>query len=183
VLAVVSNHGVEQDDLVIPMARLRSDGVTVDVAAQRDDDVLTLIGDWDAGRRVSPTATIAGVDIAGYDLLLLPGGVVNADALRLDAEAVAIAKDFIRAGQPVAAICDAPWLLVEAGVIAGKRLTSFPSLRSDLVNAGGEWVDEPVVVDDALGWSLITSRDPDDLDAFIDAVEAVLATLPDAVPV
>jgi protease I len=178
VLAVVTNYGVEQDELVVPMERLRASGATVDVAAQEDADVVTLVGDKDPGRTVAPDTTIGVVDPAGYDLLLLPGGALNADHLRLDQDAVGIVRAFTAAHKPVAAICHAPWALVEAGAVRGKRLTSFKSLRSDLRNAGGDWADESVVVDHADGWTLITSRDPDDLDDFVGAIDRTLAAVP-----
>ncbi|MBW4042020.1 MAG: DJ-1/PfpI/YhbO family deglycase/protease [Acidobacteria bacterium] len=178
VLAVVTNSGVEQDELVIPLEHLRGNGATVDVAAEAGAEVVTLVGDKDPGCTVSPTTTIGAVDPSAYDLLLLPGGAINADALRLDADAVAIAKAFVAAGRPIAAICHAPWTLVEAGAVDGKRLTSFRSLRSDLLNAGGDWVDRSVVVDDSAGWTLITSRDPDDLDDFVAAIDDALAAVP-----
>ncbi|MGT2426265.1 type 1 glutamine amidotransferase domain-containing protein [Amnibacterium kyonggiense] len=175
VLAIVTNYGVEQDELVVPVDRLRGSGATVDVAAQEQADVVTLVGDKDPGRTVVPDTTIGAVDPADYDLLLLPGGAINADQLRLDDDAVRIAKAFVDAGKPVAAICHAPWTLVEAGAVRGKRLTSFWSLRTDLRNAGGDWADESVVVDDADGWTLITSRNPDDLDDFVGAIDRTLA--------
>jgi protease I len=109
------------------------------------------------------------VDITGsrariddYDALVLPGGVANPDRLRMDHGAVSFVRDFIATGKPVAAICHAPWTLIEAGVVRGKRLTSWPSLQTDIRNAGGEWVNEPAVVDG----NLITSRKPDDIPAF-----------------
>lgn len=177
VLAVVTNYGVEQDELVVPTERLRSSGATVDIAAQQQEDVVTLVDDKDPGRTVQPSTTIGAVDAADYDLLLLPGGAINADKLRLDEDAVALAKAFVAAGKPVAAICHAPWTLVEAGAVRGKRLTSFWSLRTDLVNAGGDWADEPVVVDDSDGWTLITSRNPDDLDDFVGAIDRALTAV------
>ena len=107
------------------------------------------------------------------DALVLPGGVANPDHLRQDADAVALVRDAVAAGTPVAAICHAPWMLIEAGVVDGRRLTSYPSLATDLRNAGAEWVDEPVVVDG----DLITSRRPDDLPQFTHALlQAVGAT-------
>lgn len=111
-------------------------------------------------------------NVDDYAALVLPGGVANPDALRLDEDAVTFVKNFVASGKPVAAICHAPWVLVEADVVRGKRLASFPSLQTDIRNAGGEWVDETVVVDG----NLITSRNPDDLPAFnkaiLDAVKA-----------
>ena len=107
-------------------------------------------------------STVADADPSAYDGLVLPGGVANPDALRLDEDAVAFVKEFAESDRPIAAICHAPWTLVEADVVRGKRLTSFPSLRTDIRNAGGTVVDEEVVVDKGL----ITSRNPNDLDAF-----------------
>ncbi|GGQ18447.1 type 1 glutamine amidotransferase domain-containing protein [Streptomyces roseolilacinus] len=104
-----------------------------------------------------------------YDALVLPGGVANPDALRMDEKAVAFVRGFFEAGKPVAAICHAPWTLVEADVLRGRRLTSWPSLRTDIRNAGGEWVDEEVVVSDDGRGTLVTSRKPDDLPAFCSA--------------
>ena len=113
---------------------------------------------------------VASADVASYDGLVLPGGVANPDALRTDAGAVAFVKAFFDAGKPVAAICHAPWTLVEADVVRGRRLTSWPSLQTDLRNAGAEWVDEQVVVDTTGGSTLVTSRNPGDLEAFDKAI-------------
>lgn len=174
VLAVVTNYGVEQDELTVPLEHLRGAGATVDVAAVEDDAVQTLVGDKDPGQQVTPTTTLGAVDATGYDLLLVPGGTLNADSLRLEDDALALVKAFASSGRPVAAICHGPWLLVEAGLVEGKRLTSYPSLQTDVRNAGGSWVDEEVVADDAQGFRLVTSRTPDDLDAFLREVDAAL---------
>ena len=113
---------------------------------------------------------VGDVSVDDYDALVLPGGVANPDALRIDVAAVAFVRDFAASGKPVAAICHAPWALVEADTLRGRRLTSWPSLRTDIGNAGGEWVDEEVVVDG----NLITSRNPGDIPAFTKALlEAV----------
>jgi protease I len=119
-------------------------------------------------RRVDVTVRDAAVD--DFDALVLPGGVANPDALRTDAAAVALVRDFVASGRPVAAICHAPWTLVEADVVRGRRLTSWPSLQTDIRNAGGEWVDEALVVDG----NLITSRKPDDLPRFSGALVEAL---------
>ncbi|MEP7762380.1 type 1 glutamine amidotransferase domain-containing protein [Sanguibacter sp. 25GB23B1] len=174
VLAIVTNYGVEQDELVVPVDHLREAGATVDVAAVEDAPVETLVGDKDPGRPVQPTTTLGSVDADGYDLLLVPGGTLNADTLRLQDDAVNLVKAFASSGRPVAAICHGPWLLVEAGLADGKRLTSYPSLTTDVRNAGGTWVDEEVVADDARGFRLITSRTPDDLAAFLGEIDATL---------
>lgn len=174
VLAIVTNYGVEQDELVVPLEHLREKGAAVDVAAASADDVQTLVDDKDPGRTVSPTLTHADADPAAYDLLLVPGGTINADALRLQDDAVGLVRAFTTSGKPVAAICHGPWALIEAAAVEGKTLTSYPSLETDVLNAGGAWVDRPVVRDDD-GYTLVTSRDPGDLDAFLREVDAVLA--------
>ncbi|WP_329030257.1 MULTISPECIES: type 1 glutamine amidotransferase domain-containing protein [unclassified Streptomyces] len=174
VLAIVTNYGVEQDELVVPLGHLRDRGVRVDVAALKKDDIRTLVGDKDPGKTVSPDLTLEDVDPAGYDLLLVPGGTLNADTLRLQGPACDIVRSFTSSGRPVAAICHGPWMLVETGKVSGKRLTSYASLQTDIRNAGGDWVDEPVVTDESGGWKLITSRDPGDLDPFLKEIDAAL---------
>ncbi|MGW4231915.1 type 1 glutamine amidotransferase domain-containing protein [Streptomyces sp. NPDC004980] len=175
VLAIVTNYGVEQDELVVPLKHLRDRGAAVDVAAVTTDPVRTLVGDEDPGDTVRPDLTLADVDPARYDLLLVPGGTLNADSLRLQDTAVGIIRSFTSAGRPVAAICHGPWILVEADVVADKTLTSYASLRTDIRNAGGSWVDEAVVSDDTGGWLLITSRTPDDLEDFLHEIGKELA--------
>ena len=116
----------------------------------------------DKGDTFPVDVVVGSADIGSYDALVLPGGVANPDALRTDDDAVAFIRDFLASGKPLAAICHAPWSLIEADVVRGRRMTSWPSLQTDLRNAGAEWVDEEVVVDG----NLITSRKPDDLKAF-----------------
>ncbi|MEU6390847.1 type 1 glutamine amidotransferase domain-containing protein [Streptomyces sp. NPDC046939] len=175
VLALVTNYGVEQDELVVPVKKLKEQGADVTIAAQSSDAVQTLVGDKDPGQNVDPDTTIEAVDADGYDLLLLPGGTLNADTLRLDEKAVATAKAFVASGRPIAAICHGPWLLVEADVLDGKTLTSYPSLKTDIKNAGAKaWVDEPVVRCTASGFTLITSRTPKDLDDFVGGIGETL---------
>ncbi|MFD9684982.1 type 1 glutamine amidotransferase domain-containing protein [Kitasatospora sp. NPDC059146] len=174
VLAIVTNHGVEQDELLVPVRHLRDDGVHVDIAAPSRDDIRTLVGDEKRGETVEPTHTLDDVDADAYDLLLVPGGTLNADALRTHRKAVDLVLAFTTSGRPVAAICHGPWVLVEAGVVYGKELTSYPSLRTDLANAGADWTDAALVTDDTNGWRLITSRTPDDLDQFVRGIDAAL---------
>ncbi|RKT19482.1 protease I [Streptomyces sp. 1114.5] len=174
VLAIVMNDGVEQDELLVPVRHLRDDGVEVDIAAPDRDDIRTLVRDKEPGETVRPTLTLDEIDPAEYDLLLIPGGTLNADSLRMRQEAVDTVLAFTTSGRPVAAICHGPWLLAEAGVAYGKRLTSFPSLRTDLANAGATWADEPLVTDDANGWRLLTSRNPDDLEHFLRGIDTAL---------
>ena len=177
ILAIVSNYGVEQDELKVPMQHLTDAGARVAVAAVEKGTIQTLVGDKDPGETFEPTSTLDQVDPAAYDLLLIPGGTINADTLRQQEAAVAITRSFIEAGRPTAAICHGPWTLVETGALTGKRLTSYASLQTDVRNAGGEWVDEPVVVDGE-GWPLVTSRSPKDLPDFTAGIDRVLTAVP-----
>lgn len=119
-----------------------------------------------------PNGLVADASVTHYDALLLPGGTVNPNQLRVDPDAVSYVREFVESGKPVAAICHGPWTLIEAGVVEGRTLTSFPSIRTDLRNAGADVVDQDVVVDG----NLITSRSPDDLPAFCDTMEAKFAS-------
>ncbi|MFJ6384095.1 DJ-1/PfpI/YhbO family deglycase/protease [Kitasatospora sp. NPDC092039] len=181
VLAIVTNYGVEQDELLVPVRHLRENGIQVDIAAPERGEIRTLVGDKDPGETVRPTLTLDEVDATGYDLLLIPGGTINADTLRLRQPAVDTVVAFTTSGRPVAAICHGPWLLAEAGVAYGKRLTSYPSLRTDLANAGATWMDEPLVTDDTNDWRLVTSRNPGDLDEFLRGIDAALQARAEAV--
>ncbi|EOM75713.1 type 1 glutamine amidotransferase [Rhodococcus rhodnii] len=174
VLVIVTNYGVEQDELVVPVDKLRESGATVTVAAVSSDPITTLDGDKDPGREVAPDTTLDQVQAADYDLLIVPGGTVNADTLRLNDDALSITKSFSGSGRPIAAICHGPWVAVEAGIVDGKQLTSYASLRTDLTNAGAQWTDASVVTDDGSGYTLITSRNPHDLDDFVGAIEKAL---------
>ncbi|MEU2674313.1 type 1 glutamine amidotransferase domain-containing protein [Streptomyces sp. NPDC007164] len=175
VLAIVTNYGVVQDELLVPLEHLRGWGAEVDVAATSTEEVRTLVSDKAPGKTIRPELALADVDPSAYDLLLVPGGTLNADALRGQDSATGIVRSFASSGRPVAAICHGPWALVEADVVAGKKLTSYSSLKTDIRNAGGEWTDEPVVTDDAQGWTLITSRNPGDLQPFLREVDSALA--------
>jgi protease I len=170
VLVISTNYGVEQDEIVVPVDQLRERGATVTVAAQETGQIQTLVGDKDPGKTLDPDTTIGGVNVGGFDALVVPGGTINADTIRTDRQAVSLVEAFVGAGKPVAAICHGPWTLVEAGVLEGKTITSYPSLQTDVRNAGAEWVDREVQVDGGI----ITSRNPDDLPAFVDAIEQAL---------
>ncbi|MBF4614374.1 type 1 glutamine amidotransferase domain-containing protein [Curtobacterium sp. VKM Ac-1376] len=170
VLVIATNYGVEQDEIVVPTEQLRERGAIVTVAAQQSGSIDTLVGDKDPGKSLEPDTTIAGVNVTGFDALVIPGGTINADTLRQDNSAISLVKAFVEANKPVAAICHGPWALVEAGVLPGKTITSFPSLQTDVRNAGAEWVDQEVQVDGGF----VTSRTPDDLPAFVDAIEQAL---------
>ena len=170
ILVITTNYGVEQDEIVVPTEQLRERGASVTVAAKETGTIQTLVGDKDPGQTLEPDTTLAGVDANDFDALVIPGGTINADTLRQEARAATLVQAFAEASKPVAAICHGPWTLVEAGVLSGKTVTSFPSLQTDLRNAGAEWVDQEVQVDGGF----ITSRTPDDLPAFVDAIESAL---------
>lgn len=162
---IVATDGFEQSELIGPRDALRDAGITVDIASIKPGQIQGMVHD-DKGETVEAKLAIADVEASDYDALVLPGGVANPDKLRMDGDAVQIVRDFVDAGKPVAAICHGPWLLVEADVVRGKRLTSWPSIRTDLRNAGAEVVDEQVVIDG----NFITSRKPDDVPAFSRAI-------------
>ncbi len=174
ILVITTNYGIEQDELVVPVAKLTEAGAQVTVAAVEKGSIATLVGDKDPGQDVAADVALADVDAAGYDALLIPGGTINADTLRTTSAATALVTAFANAGKVVAAICHGPWVLVEAGVLGGKTLTSFESVATDIRNAGGTWVDQAVKVCPCEGWTLITSRTPDDLEEFVPAIADAL---------
>ena len=154
-------EGVEEVELTQPWQAAVDAGHTAELLST-DEGEVQLFDHLDRSSTQRVDRRVADVAVADYDALVLPGGVANPDALRMDAGAVAFVRDFIDSGKPVAAICHAPWTLVEADRVRGRRLASWPSLQTDVRNGGGEWVDEEVVVDG----NLITSRNPDDIPAF-----------------
>ncbi|MCU1621916.1 MAG: protease [Frankiales bacterium] len=160
---LVAPEGIEQVELTEPWKAVQEAGGTPTLVSTRTG-MVQAYNHLDKADTFPVDATVA--DHAAYDALVLPGGVANPDFLRTQPEAVAFAKSFFDAGKPVAAICHAAWTLVEADVVHGRRLTSWPSLQTDLRNAGAEWVDEEVVVDLTGPSPLVTSRKPDDLKAF-----------------
>ncbi len=162
---LVANEGVEQIELVDPWQAVEQDGGQPVLVAPEPGRVQAF-NHLDRGAVFPVHQTVAETAVEDFAGLVLPGGVANPDHLRTQPGAVALVREFVDAGKPVAAICHAPWTLVEAGAVKGKTLTSWPSLRTDLVNAGATWVDETVRVDPAGGWTLVTSRNPGDLPAF-----------------
>jgi len=157
----VANEGIEQVELTEPWQAVEQAGGTPRLLAP-DAGQVQAFNHLDRADAFDVDATFDGVAMEDFDALVLPGGVANPDALRMDSGAVQFIGAFVRSGKPVAAICHAPWTLVEADVVRDRRLTSWPSLQTDLRNAGATWTDEEVVVDR----NLITSRKPDDLPAF-----------------
>ncbi len=162
---LVASEGIEQVELTEPWQAVQEAGGTPQLISPEAGQVQAF-EHLDKADTFPVDVTVADADPSAYAGLVLPGGVANPDALRADAGAVAFVKAFFDSGTPVAAICHAPWTLVEADVVRGRRLTSWPSLQTDLRNAGAEWVDEQVVVDTTGGSTLVTSRNPDDLKAF-----------------
>jgi protease I len=169
-VAVLATDGVEQVELDRPWQTLEEAGAEPELVSLERGKI-TAYRHIDKGDPKDVDTTVADADPDDYAALVLPGGVINGDFVRADADAVAFVKAFFDAGKPVAAICHAPWVLVEADVVRGRRMTSWPSLQTDLRNAGATWVDEEVVVDGVL----VTSRKPDDLDAFGAAIVEVFA--------
>jgi protease I len=168
-VAILATDGYERAELLEPKTSLEAAGAIVEVLSPKAGEIRS----WDKtdwSDSIPVDGKIADADIARYDALVLPGGVINADHLRLDPTSVAFVRRFLDSGKPTAVICHAPWMLVEADVLDGRRLTSYKSLRIDLVNAGAEWVDREVIVDG----NLITSRNPGDLPAFIHEIGEAL---------
>lgn len=160
-VAVLATDGFEQAELEKPVAALKAEGAAVEIVAPKEGN----IQGWEhheKGRPAQVDKPLASAEPGGYDALVLPGGVMNPDALRLDERAIRFVRSFADADKPIAAICHGPWTLINAEAVEGKTMTSWPSLQADLENAGAHWVDEAVVRDGRL----VTSRKPDDLPAF-----------------
>lgn len=170
---LVAAEGIEQVELTEPWKAVEDAGGTPKLVSPASGTVQAF-HHLDRGDTFDVDVPLADADVDDFDGLVLPGGVANPDALRTDAAAMTFVKSFVEAGKPVAAICHAAWSLVEAGVVSGRRLTSWPSLQTDIRNAGGTWVDQELVVDG----NLITSRKPDDLPAFNAAITEHFAQQP-----
>jgi protease I len=160
-VAILATDGVEQVELSEPRKALDAAGAKTTLVSLKDGE----IRGWnhtDWGQKFHVDLSLANAKPADFDALMLPGGVINPDRLRMEPKAVAFVKAFLDSSKPVAAICHGPWMVLEAGGVRGHRITSWPSLKTDLKNAGAQWVDEQVVVDG----KLVTSRKPDDIPAF-----------------
>lgn len=160
-VAFIATEGVEQVELERPLQAVRDAGGEA-VVLNIEEGAVQAFNHLDRGDEIPADGVVSEADADDFDGLVIPGGVANGDFLRADEAAVRFTKRFFEQGKPVASICHGPWILAEAGVVNGRKLTSWPSLQTDLRNAGATWVDEEVVVDG----NLITSRKPDDLDAF-----------------
>ena len=162
-IAILAANAFEESELLKPLEALKDAGAEVDVVSLEEGEINALDEEkLKAGASVKVDKTVEEVKADDYDGLVLPGGVMNPDKLRLDENALHFVREFFEQGKPVGAICHGPWTLVEAGVVRGRTLTSYPSIQTDIRNAGGNWVDEEVHVDQGL----VTSRKPDDLPAF-----------------
>jgi protease I len=167
-ILIVASDGFEDSELLEPRKRLLKAGAKVTLASPRTEQIK-----GDHGALITPDSALGEVAEEDFDALLIPGGVKNPDKLRMEEAAVELVRDFSAAGKPIGAICHGPWLLVEADVVDGVRVTSWPSLRTDLGNAGAEVVDEEAVVDG----NIVTSRKPDDIPAFTNAFIRLVETI------
>ena len=164
-VAVLFTDGVEQVELEKPVEGLKGEGAEVQYLTLEPGEVQAF-NHLDHGDKIQVDSAVKDADASDYDALLLPGGVANPDFLRADEDAVSFVRSFVEQGKPIGAICHGPWTLVEADVLKGRTITSFPSIKTDIRNAGGNWVDEEVVVDEGL----VSSRNPDDIPAFTDKI-------------
>jgi protease I len=165
-ILILATDGFEQSELEVPRAKLKEAGALVHVVAPKERKDTKEIRGWknkDWGPGVPVDRELADASEGFYDALVLPGGQMNPDSLRASPEAMELIRSFVNSGKPVAAICHAPWLLIEANAIRGRKATSYKSIKTDLVNAGADWRDEAVVTDQGI----VTSRNPGDLDAFV----------------
>lgn len=161
-ILILATDGYERSELRVPLDDLRKQGANVNIASPKSGQIKS----WDEtdwGDSVDVDLLASDVNVEDFDAIVLPGGQINPDVLRTDEDAMRVVRDFVKSGKPVAAICHAPWLLVEADALRGRKATSYPSIKTDVRNAGANWVDEEVVVDNGI----ITSRSPKDLPAFV----------------
>ncbi|WP_113638353.1 type 1 glutamine amidotransferase domain-containing protein [Nubsella zeaxanthinifaciens] len=162
-IAILSENGFEESELFEPLNRLKEEGANVRIISSKKGSIKAM-KDHQWSKEIAVDNTVEEVNVNDFDGLLLPGGVINPDALRANENAVAFVRDFFKKGKPVAAICHGPQTLINAEVVEGRKMTSYASIKKDLMNAGAQWVDEEVVVDQGL----VTSRSPEDIPAFND---------------
>lgn len=177
IAVVLDNEGVEQVELTEPMNALRQAGAEVVLIAPKSGEIQAF-NHLDRGDKFEADVSAADAKASDFDALVLPGGVANADNLRMDQNAIDLVQSFAEAGQPIGVICHGPWALIEADVVRGRTLTSWPTLQTDLRNAGAYWVDQEVVVCDEGPGTIVSSRKPDDLAAFCSAIIEQFASSP-----
>lgn len=165
-VAVLAGHGVEQIELTDPMRAIRAAGGEPAIVSYSEGSFVAMKGDWEHADSFVVDVDVNEADVNDFDSLVLPGGTLNADAARIEDGVLRFVKAFHETGRPIAAICHAPWILIDAGLASGTKLTSYVSCKADLVNAGADWVDEELVVDG----NIITSRNPGDLEPFCAAI-------------
>jgi protease I len=165
-IAIIATDGVEQVELEKPREAVEKAGATTVLLSVKDDEIQAMNHDLEPADTFKPDKLVGDADPGDYDGLILPGGTVNADKLRMEDDVISFLQAYFKTGKPVGVICHGPWPLVEADLVKGRTLTSYPSLRTDIRNAGGEVVDEEVVVDQGL----VSSRNPDDLPAFCEKI-------------
>jgi protease I len=161
-IAILATDGVEEVELTRPRDAVTAEGARVDVVSLQEGELQAMNHDIEPASKIRIDLTVAAASAADYDALIMPGGTVNGDKLRVDPDVQSFVQEIFRAGKPVGVICHGPWTLIDAGVVEGRTLTSYPSIRTDLRNAGAKVVDEEVVTDEGL----VSSRNPGDLDAF-----------------
>ena len=160
-IAILATHGFEESELTSPRDALKAAGATVYIVSPESGE-LQAFKHLEKGVKVAVDKPLSGANAEDYDAIVLPGGLFNPDQLRVNKQALAFVQAFVKAGKPVAAICHGPWILADAGVLKGRKVTSVPTIRKDIENAGAHWVDEEVVVDNGI----VTSRTPKDLASF-----------------
>ncbi|WP_174803887.1 type 1 glutamine amidotransferase domain-containing protein [Martelella limonii] len=164
-ILILATNGYERSELRVPLDKLKEKGAAVTIASIEKGPIKSW-DDKDWGDSVEAELSVDDVTVSDYDAIVLPGGQINPDILRTNKKAVSIVKEFVSSGRIVAAICHGPWMLVEADVLKGREATSYPSISTDMKNAGAKWVDQEVVTDNGI----ITSRNPNDLPAFVDKI-------------
>ncbi len=176
ILIITSNIGVEKSELLIPMAYLKKLDAKITHAAIHQGNVQTFVNDVDKDEIVKASADLSSIHFSEYDALIIPGGTVNSDKLRIEPQAIKLVNEFAKNQKLIAAICHAPWILIEAKLVADREITSYYSIRTDLMNAGAKWLDQAVVTSNKEGSCLITSRQPKDLNDFSKAIAHKLSS-------
>ena len=165
-IAIIAAEGVEEVELVKPREAVENAGAETELLSIDEGEIQSVNGDLNKSETYAVDKLVADASVEDYDGVILPGGVLNPDKLRVEESVIGFLQDFFKTGKPVGVICHGPWTLVEADLVRDRKITSYPSVKTDIVNAGGNWVDEEVVVDEGL----VSSRNPDDLPAFCDKI-------------